>query len=50
MGLIREGLMTVCEAALWVACPRSYDLDRISAADEETPRLAINGLPLSPEL
>ncbi|MBC9930527.1 dimethylarginine dimethylaminohydrolase family protein [Chitinophaga qingshengii] len=51
LGLIKEGLMVVCEAAFKDGIPeRLRSWDRINVTYEETTNLATNGLPLSPEV
>ncbi len=51
LGLVREGLMVVCEAALLDGVPaRLADWDRITATEEEAMTLGTNGLPISSDL
>lgn len=51
LGLVKEGLITVCEEALLNGVPqiiRSWD--RIPVTMDEASRLATNGLPISPKV
>lgn len=51
LGLIREGLMVICEAAFKDGVPEKLrSWDRIAVTLEETSQLATNGLPVSPEI
>ncbi|MEU8763169.1 arginine deiminase family protein [Streptomyces sp. NPDC048659] len=51
LGLVREGLLVVCEEALPDGLPESLrDWDRVTVDLEQAGRLATNGLPLSPEV
>lgn len=51
IGLVREGLMTVCETALLDGIPEKLrSWDRVSVSHEEAALLATNGLPLSPSV
>ncbi|WP_232835771.1 dimethylarginine dimethylaminohydrolase family protein [Actinocorallia populi] len=50
LGLVREGLMVVCEEALLDGIPRVLRTwDRVPVSLADAGRLATNGLPLSPE-
>lgn len=51
IGLVREGLMTVCETALLDGVPeRLRGWDRVYVSSEDATLLATNGLPLSPSV
>ncbi|WP_343745308.1 arginine deiminase-related protein [Chitinophaga sp.] len=51
LGLIKDGLMVVCEAAFKDGIPEKLrSWDRIDVTYTETTNLATNGLPLSPEV
>ncbi|RAJ77555.1 N-dimethylarginine dimethylaminohydrolase [Chitinophaga dinghuensis] len=51
LGLIKDGLMVVCEAAFIDGIPqRLRDWQRIDVTYAETSNLATNGLPLSPQV
>lgn len=51
LGLVRDGLITVCEEALLEGIPeRISTWDRVSVTKTEATALATNGLPLSPEV
>lgn len=51
LGLVREGLMIICESALIDGVPEILKKwDRIDIREEETSLLATNGLPLNPDV
>jgi len=51
LGLVRDGLMLVCEQALLDGIPRRLrDWDRIEVSLHEASRLATNGLPITPDV
>ncbi len=51
LGLVKEGLITVCEEALLNGVPeRLKKWDRIGVTMDEASRLATNGLPISPKV
>lgn len=50
-GLVREGLMVVCEEAFLDGLPRSlHGWDRIDVTEAEAMALGTNGLPISPQV
>jgi glycine amidinotransferase len=51
LGLIRDGLMVICEEALLDGVPeRLKTWSRISVSLKESAKLATNGLPISPDI
>jgi N-dimethylarginine dimethylaminohydrolase len=51
LGLVREGLMTVCPSLFLDGVPRRLEgWERIEVSEDEAARLATNGLPVSPSL
>ncbi|MBQ9010193.1 MAG: hypothetical protein IJ088_12825 [Clostridia bacterium] len=51
MSLVREGLMIVCEESFADGIPEAFrDWERITVSEEDAEHLAINGLPISPEV
>jgi len=51
MGLVREGLVVVCEEAFLDGLPRSLrDWERIPVSEEEAMNLGANGLPIAPDV
>ena len=51
LGLVREGLMTVCPSLFLDDVPRCLEgWERIEVSEDEAARLATNGLPVSPSL
>jgi glycine amidinotransferase len=51
MGLVREGIVVVCEAVLLDGLPRSLkDWVRLPVSEEDAMNLGTNGLPISPNV
>ena len=51
MSLVREGLMIVCEESFADGIPETFrDWDKILVPEEDAVHLAVNGLPISPEV
>ena len=51
LSLVREGLMIVCEESFADGIPEAFkDWDRISVPESYAVNMAVNGLPVSPEV
>lgn len=51
MSLVKEGLMIVCEESFADGIPEAFkDWDRITVPEKDAEHLAINGLPVNPEV
>ena len=51
LSLVREGLMVVCEESFADGIPETFlDWDRIAVPEKDAEHLAVNGLPVSPEV
>ena len=51
LGLVREGLMIVCEDSFADGIPEAFrDWDRITVPESDARRLAVNGLPVNEEV
>ena len=51
MSLVREGLLIACEESFANGIPEPFrDWDRITVPEEDAEHLAVNGLPISPEV
>ncbi len=51
LSLVREGLMIVCEESFAEGIPETFkDWDRINVSEKDAEHLAVNGLPINPDV